>query len=604
MASPDPINVRTTAPRGHVPPSPTRAVRVGTLAAVLITIGLLVVIGRVAQLKFDPPEQLTNRLDRQNSRATLLGRRGTIVDRHGRAMAVTRVAARLFVDPYLVAEPNTFSETVGYNLDYEPAWVEKKITRRPNSRYVVLDQQLTDERYARFQQLKEEGVDGLAIEPNLVREYPLGSLAGPVVGFVGRDGVGLEGLERTYDRKLLASKGSISFLRDATRKPLWVTSSGYTPPTDGNTIRLSLDAIIQNFAEEQLEQTCKEYDAQSGQIVIMQPHTGEILAMANYPSFDPNEFNKTKAEERRNRCVTDAFEPGSTFKPFVWAAAIETGAAHPDEVMDCTDTGVYVTSFGRRLHDAHPIGTVTFEQVLIKSSNIGMAYAGERLGAQNLWASVNAFGFGKSTRSGLIGEGTGIVRAARKWNMYSVTSVPMGQEVAVTSLQLARAFCVFANDGLMVQPTIIARDPADPLDNMPVVERLLSSATATHTRNVLRRVVTEGTARRANIKSYAIFGKTGTAQVPDTVNGGYMEDQYTSVFVGGAPLDDPQIVVTTMIHRPDKKKGYYGGIVAGPAAAKVIEKTLHYLGIQPLVAPEQSPEQTADTTMASTANPD
>lgn len=494
-------------------------------------------------------------------------------------MATTRIAHRLFVDPQLIQDPNTFSEQIGYRLGYDPAKVEQMIGQKAHRRYVVIDRRLNDQRLAT---LKVFRLQGLANQAYTVRDYSLGPVAGQVIGFVGIDHRGLEGLERTLNNRLQGQTGSLNYLRDAGRKPLWVNRDNYDPPQDGQTLRLSLDVTIQTIAEVELARGCQAFNAKSGQLIIMDPYTGEILAMANYPAFDPNHFTRRDLEDhRRNRCVTDVYEPGSTFKPFVWAAATEAGLARPDEIIDTTTSGVYFSPKGRRLKDERPHGKVTWNDVLVVSSNIGMAIVGQRMEAQRLFATVQAFGFGRKTGSGLPGEVPGIVNPLKQWNHYSVTSVPMGQEIAVTPLQLTTAYCAIANDGFVISPTILARDTDGLESPAEIYERVLSSEMADHTRQLLRRVVTEGTGRRANSKLYTIFGKTGTAQIADRTNGGYLPDQYISSFVGGAPLDKPKLIVAAIIHRPDMALGHFGGTVAGPVVRQVIEQSLAYLGVAP-----------------------
>ncbi len=543
----------------------------------------VVLLGRVIQLQAFPPARLAGLIDSQRSRTTLHARRGNLLDRRGRVLAATRLSRRLFVDPKLIEDPATFAEHVGYTLGYDPASIERKISDRDDRRYVPIDHRLSE---ARLRILKGFHLPGLATEPRLVRDYPYGPLAGQVIGFVGFDGDGLEGLERSFNTRLAGEPGTLSYLRDAARKPLWVERRTYRAPADGQPIRLSLDATIQSIAETQLAQTCDRYAAHSGQMVVMDPQTGQVLAMANYPHFDPGRFSQTKPQDRRNRCVTDVFEPGSTFKALIWAKASEAGFAKPDEMIDCTKGGYYVSPKGRVLRDAHAHGRITWDDVLVKSSNIGMAIVGQRMGIERLHKTVKLFGFGAKTGSGLPGEVRGIVNPLRRWNHYSETSVPMGQEVAVTALQLARAYCTIANGGVLVTPTILA-DGADPqaAHDQPIYELVLHPAAAAHTRRVLRRVVTEGTGRKANSPYYEIFGKTGTAQVPDRVNGGYLPKQYVASFVGCAPLDRPRLVVVAVIHRPDPSIGYYGGTVSAPSAMRVIEQSLAYLGVEPTQQP-------------------
>ena len=556
-----------------------RALLVGRILVVTISVAMLGVLARVGQLQLRPSPGITRLINSQRSGEDLPARRGSLLDRHGRVIAATRTAQRLFVDPLLIDDLNTFPENLGYQLDYDPAWVAQRLDGSRSQRYVVIDQQLGDARVARLEGFR---LSGLSTELRLVRDYPQHTLAGQVIGFVGVDGQGLEGLELKFDSRLRGVDGAMRYWRDASQQPLWVQQEGYHPPVDGRAVTLSLDLVIQSFVDDELAKTCQEYGAESGQIVVMDPLTGEILAMASWPFYDPQDAGATSAEVRRNRCVTDVFEPGSTFKPFVWAAATEAGVARPGEQIDC-HMGYYVSPQGRRLHDAHGYGLLSWEFVLVKSSNIGMAIVGQRLGARRMHEAVGRFGFGAIPGSGLPGEIAGLVNPLDKWTHYSVTSVPMGQEIAVTPLQLIRGFAVLANGGVLVTPTIHRVDPLRAGGEPQINERIISQATADLTRRVLRSVVTDGTGRRLKDSAYEIFGKTGTAQVPGP--GGYLPDQYTAVFLGGAPFDQPRIVVACVIHRPDKSKGYYGGIVAAPAAMGVIERTLTYMGVAPREAP-------------------
>jgi cell division protein FtsI/penicillin-binding protein 2 len=550
---------------------------------VALTLAMLAIVFRVGQLQTQPPEPIARLVNSQNSTVTLIPRRGSLVDRHGRPLSGTHLARRLFVDPQRIEDPGTFSERVGYGLDYNPAKVEQAISARINSRYVVIDPLMDDRKLFALSQLK---LAGLGVEQFAVRQYPMGHLAGQVIGFVGVDDKGLDGLEQHLDSQLRGQPGKLGYWRDAQRKPIWVEQGQYQPPVDGRTIRLTLDAVIQNIAETELQRTVDHYKAESGQIIVMHPRTGHILAMANYPFFDPNDFRSAQAELRRNRCVTDTFEPGSTFKPFVWAAVTEKKAASPTEMFDTTTSGVYVLPFGRRLRDARPHGLISWEQVLITSSNIGMAKAAMRLSTAELYNTVRAYGFGEKPSSGLPGEVAGMVHPLKKWNQYSMSSIPMGHEIAVTPLQLVKAFTVFTNDGLMVNPRIVYSEDHD---QQAIGVRILKPETAIQTRQLMRRVITEGTGRRANSPYYSIFGKSGTAEVHVAGQGGYKSGQYIANFLAAAPLDNPQVIVLCVIHKPDKSIGHFGGTVAGPPVMRVIEQTLPYLGVAPDL-PTQDPK--------------
>ena len=555
-----------------------RVLIVGRVMIGVVSLILLALIGRVVQLQTRPPEAIAALVDTQFSRQPLPARRGSLLDARGRPIATTRVAQSLFVDPLLIEDPGTFSEYVGYTLDYDPAAIEQKLAARPHSRFIVLDERLSDDRVAL---LNEFGMPGLGMAPRMVRDYPQGRLASHVIGFVGDDGKGLEGLEMTLDAQLRGEDGHIKYLRDARRRPLWVEPHDYQPNRDGRSLQLTLDLTIQQIAEEELAAAVEQFHAKAGQMIIMRPATGEILAMANLPYFDPNEFGDVNPEVRRNRCVTDVYEPGSIFKPFMWAAITDAGVMKPTTKVDTTDSGYWVTPQGRRLSDVRGHGMCTWDEVLVFSSNIGMGIGGLKMPHKDLRDAIIRFGFGSPTGSQLPGEVGGKVTSPRRWSHYSQTSVTMGYEVGVTAMQLLTAFAAIANDGTWVQPSILVGDPNAPR-TPPQSRRAISPAAAVHTRSVLGRVVTEGTGRKARSDLYTIYGKTGTAHVAHTGGQrGYMPDQYISSFLAGAPLERPEIVVLCSIHRPDKSIGHYGGTVAAPAVKNVIERTLTYLGVPP-----------------------
>ena len=572
--------------------------RLARVAALLVTMGLVGIVCRVGVLKVRPSRPLEKRVESHHGVRRMPARRGSILDRHGRIFAATRVHHRVFVDPGIIEQPGTFAERVAHELGYDPAALAKRLGERWNRRYVVIEHDPPGWRVAVARSMD---LRGLAVEPFTRREYPMGVVAGQVIGFVGREGTGLEGLERAYDDAVRAHPGRLRYARDSGGRALWADWSGFRSPVDGRAVRLTLDATIQGIAERELAETCERFDAEAAQMVVLDPRTGEVLAMANYPPFDPNAFAKMSEDVRRNRCVTDVMEPGSTFKPFIWAAATEQGYADPDEVIDCTDIGVYVTPKGRRLRDAHAHGELSWRDVLVKSSNIGMAIVAQRMGAEPLHRAVSAFGFGQRTGSGFPGEVSGIVRPLSQWNHYSVTSVSMGQEVAATPLQMAAGFAAFANGGLQVAPTLTlggvpGGGGAEVLAAEPIYRRAIRAETADLVRQVLRRVVEEGTGRKAKSKMYTVFGKTGTAQVANPEGKGYLPGQYVSSFIGGAPYDDPQLVVACMVHKPDRSKGYYGGTVAAPAVRRVIERSLAYMGVPP---DGREPEAPVPTRLAS-----
>ena len=548
-----------------------RCLMVGRLMLLLISLAMVALLGRVVQLQRHPDPRIALYAGRHDSRQTLYARRGALLDRRGRTLAVSHVGQRLFVDPKLIKEDLNFALDLARAIDDDPARIDQLIFMNQDRRYAVVRKLLAPDHAEAVRELNRRAI---GIEPVPVRQYPYGALAGQVVGFVGEEHKGLDGVELMCNAELTGQAGSLHFVRDASRHPVSIGSDGMTLPEHGQDVRLSVDVVVQDFTETALHETCTKFNAKRGEAIVMDARSGQILAMANWPAYDPNDRGNIPPEFRRNRCVTDPYEPGSIFKPFIHAAATMAGVVKPLEKIDCTDSGFYVSPKGRRLRDSHGHGEITWEQVLIMSSNIGMAIVGQRLGITNMYKAVKAFGFGQRTGCGLAGESVGIVNPLSRWNHYSETSVPMGQEIAVTPLQVVRAFAAFANDGLMPAPTIFA-DHTD----QPIYQRAIDGPTANATRLLLRRVVTEGTGRKAKSDRYRIWGKTGTAQVADRVNGGFLEDAYTASFVCGAPLQRPKVVVIVVVHQPQKSIGYYGGLVAAPAAKQIVENSLEYLGV-------------------------
>lgn len=549
-----------------------RAGWVGTVLMIMISLGLLAVLGRIVQLTTNPDPAIVERMALQERDRVLDAGRGGLVDRRGRPLAITQTGYRLFVDPLLIDDPLTFAPVVGHALGLDPVAIDRLLTEREGSRYIVIDR---DPPEYRLQAARDLKLNGLVIEPYLKRTYPLASLAGQVIGFVGMDGQGLEGIERLYEQQLESQPGHFRTTVDARRRQLWVEPEEFVPHQDGRTVRLAMDATIQAIAERHLVEAVERYQARSGQMIVMDPWSGDLLAVAQAPLFDPNHFTDSSQDQRRLRVVTDVFEPGSILKPLIWAALTDSGAARPTEMIDCGEQGYYVSPKGRTLRDDKPHGTINWEEVLITSSNIGMAIVAQRVSSEKLYNSVVKFGFGKPTDSGFPLEAQGILHPLRRWNHYSQTSIPMGHEISVTALQMTRAFASLANDGNLVRPRLV-------LDNTPVQqERVLTPEMARYVRSVLDRVVTEGTGHKARSEQYRLFGKTGTAQLPNLEEGGYYQHRYVSSFIAGAPTNTPRLVIGCFIHDPDRSIGHYGGTVAAPAVRDTMEEALAYLGVQP-----------------------
>ena len=563
---------------------------------------LLIVAARVVQLQMSPDPRVLAEATPPSGVHALPARRGTIYDRMGRPLAISRLGHRLFADPALIEDRALFPMIVAHCLGLDPATVDALIRARERTRYVVLSERLTDEQYAAYREMRGQRGDGyraLGVEPVVFRDYPQGDLAGQLIGMVGRDDVdahsgqrrqgrGLEGLESAREAHLAAYDGRLRYTRDPAFRPLWLDAEQFTPPHDGEPLTLAIDAEIQRIAEDALATQVRKYHAKAGQAVVMDPHTGEVLAMANVPVIGPRGFLNpdTPESDRRNRCVTDVFEPGSIFKPVVWSLLTDRGTVRVGERFDC-GPGVMRLPFGRTLRDAHPIHEAPWTDVLVYSSNIGMAQAALRTTPRALHEGIARFGFGAATRCGAPGEVDGFFRDADDWDNYTLTSVPMGQEITVNAVQIARAYSAIANDGVLPTATILAL-PDDALARGLIADRVIRADTAKLVRTTLQRVVDEHPLKWAISDRYTIWGKSGTAQLPDPINGGYFQDRYLSSFVAGAPTATPRLVVGVHVHDPDRALGHYGAQVAGPACKAILEQALAYLGI-----PGDKPTDTA-----------
>ncbi|MHC4106660.1 MAG: peptidoglycan D,D-transpeptidase FtsI family protein [Planctomycetota bacterium] len=553
-----------------------RAVAWSSLLVSLIMAALLGLLVRVGDLKLRPDPDLVLAAGATRASRTVLAPRGDLLDRRGRTIATSSVGYRLFVDPQVVTDPQTIAVDLAKAIDGDPVEIDRKLLARPGSRYVVVEDPV-GERHV--EAIRQADLRGVGLEPRLVRHYPHGGLASAVVGLVGFEQTGLAGMEHRFDRRLTPRHGERRALRDARRRALWIDAAAYEPPQPGQDVRLSIDLVIQEIAERRLGQALEDFEAAGGRLVVLDSGTGELLAVCDLAgNDDTTSAGRVHPALRRNRCVTDPYEPGSTFKPFVWSVATELGKARLDEEIAVPENGLHRTSRGRLIRDAHPRPPpLTWSGVLIRSLNSGMAIVAERMSHREMQEAVERFGFGIRTGCGMPGESSGLVTPASRWSHYTQTSVAMGHEIGVTAVQMARAFAVFARDGTMPAVRITAREPEDL--EYDFVQRVLPQGVALTARQTLRQAVIEGTGRPARSRKFTLFGKSGTAQLPRPDGGGYYDDRYVSSFIAGAPFEDPRIVVLAVIDEPNPARGYYGGPVAGPIVRDVIEETLAYLGV-------------------------
>lgn len=556
----------------------------GRLMLAIIILVMLGVLGRVAQLKLGPDPRMAQAAGTAISSREELGRRGNLLDRRGRVIATSTIGYRLFVDPKEVDDLATIAVDIAAIIGGDPVEIDLKIQPRLHNRYVAVNQLLEE---WQVEAVRRADLRGLGLEPRLVRHYPYGEVAAGLVGKVGFEHTGLSGMEHRFNDRMLPQSGRLTYLRDARRHALWIEPDGYVPGRDGGRVRLSIDLVIQQIAEQHVREAVQHHNAGGGRMVVMDCQTGELLALfdvlnprAGWDEQTEDPARATDPALGRSRCVTDPYEPGSTFKPFVWSVATQLGRARLEEVLP-TPAGPpgHRTSSGRLIRDAYYYGPSTWRRVLVKSMNAGMAIVAERMSCAELQGAIHRFGFGEETGCGLTGESPGIVTSPGDWTNYTQCSVAMGHEIAVTPVQMVRAFSAFARDGTIPTPRLTAVSARD--REYRFIRRAVPESIALLTRQVMREVMMEGTGRHAQSEQYRLFGKSGTAQLPKKEGGGYHEDRYVSSFIAGAPLERPRIVVLCVIDDPDKSKGHYGGAIAGPVVRDVIDATLQYLGVRP-----------------------
>lgn len=556
------------------------------LVILLIAAGLLAMIGRVFYIQRAYGNMLAEKAIRQQRVVLPLpARRGYITDCNGRILAGSVQEHSVFADPDVIGEENfvEVADRLAPVLHLNAPELEAKLKEKSEKRFVWLKRKITREETEEIKKLKLEGV-GLVGEP--VRNYPMGDVAAHVIGYCGADQIGLDGLERSFNARLAGEDGYKEIISDVRRRPIDAPPEAYIPPRDGYSLMLTIDSVIQGSAQTHLKAAIEKYQAKAGLAIVMDPRTGEILALANWPTFDPNHYNQVTVENRRNRAITDPFEPGSIFKSMVASAALDRKSVRIDEVFHC-ENGLWVIG-KRMLHDHHPYGTLTVKEIVVHSSNIGMAKIGVKMGNPTMFAALKAFGLTERTGIDLPGEDPGLVPPFKKWNSYTTTSIPMGHEAACTAIQLLNAFCSILNEGKLMRPRVV-RGVLDSGGNVvedhsqPIfVRQAMAPETAKlFTQDVMAAVVNSGTGRKVRMEHYQVVGKTGTAQIPRFGHKGYEDGAYVSSFMGGAPASAPRLAVMVSVFRPKRSIGYYGGTVAAPAVRDILADTIAYLGLPP-----------------------
>ncbi len=538
------------------------------LATAMVTAAAMALVGWAAYLNLNQGAFLQQEGEARHLReAAISAHRGKILDRSGRPLAISAPVFSVWTDPSAFIESAENFEALAELLEVTPEGLRDSIAARAGSEFLYLRRQVTP---ALAERVRALDIPGIGLRREYRRYYPLGEAASHVVGFAGVDEHGQEGIELAFEARLAGRPGAERVLRD-NRGRIVERVERLESPRPGEDIVLSIDAQIQHLAYRALLEGVKEHQASAGSAVVLDVTSGEVLAMVNQPSYNPNRRDRSAGGRLRNRAITDVFEPGSTIKPFIVAAALESGHFNVNSVVDTTPGTFRV---GRHtVRDVRNFGVMDVATVIIKSSNIGATKLALAIDPELTWRRLSFVGFGASSASGFPGEAQGVLNHFSGWRRTEHVTLAYGYGVSVTALQLARAYAVIANGGLM--PRITFERAGDPGE----WERVMSPTTARQMRHVLEAVVAPGgTGRLAQVAGYRVGGKTGTSR--KIIGDGYAEGRYISLFAGMAPMSRPRLVIVVMVDDPSGKH-YYGGRVAAPIFSRIAQGALRVLAVAP-----------------------
>ena len=557
--------------------------------AAFIGFWMLVISARLVYLQFSQYESLANRArQQQQNEIETSPQRGELLDRQERQLARSVQTVSLFLDPdgldATTLDHNARQLAKSLGLKQTDLAKEFHDAAAAKKRFIWIARRLDADVANKIVELNLPGLQ-TQLEPK--RYYPNGSLAAHVLGYVGLDGKGLGGVEQFYNAKISGEAGHLLVEKDANGKPYESYEIASKP---GQTVVLTIDQTIQYQAEQALQAAVQRSHAKSGTVVVLDPRSGEILALANAPTFDPNKVSEAKPETRSNWALQNIYEPGSTFKVVAFSAALEKKLVKVEDHIDCQMGAI--TVFGRVVHDHKPFGTLTIPEALAKSSNVAAIKLGMRVGDPTMYDYIRRFGFGSKTGIELPGETNGILRKVERWQPSSIGSIAIGQEVGVTPVQMVAAFGALANDGVRIAPHLI-REVRDAGGNViyraqPEQRRVISAETAIALRNMLEGVTLNGTAKKAQLDGYSAAGKTGTAQKIDPKTRSYSSTKFVGSFVGFAPVSNPQVVIIVVIDEP--AGAYHGGDVAAPVFREVAEQVLPTLNVMPDIETTSTPD--------------
>ncbi|MCG8616135.1 MAG: penicillin-binding protein 2 [Desulfobacterales bacterium] len=548
---------------------------------IVVQVFLILCVGLLAARSFEVQIFDADTLSKKAQKAyakhlTIQGDRGQILDRNLNKLGTSIDAPNITADPKHVPNPSATAGKLAKILGIPKNELKKKLSKK--SRYVMLAERVSPDQAKAVRALN---LKGIYFKDDSKRFYPNRGLAAQVIGFTGKEDRGLEGLEYKYNAVLEGSRVQMKVTRDGNGRILDIDKNK-REELRGNTLVLTIDKKIQFLSERTLAETVRTHKAKSGMALVMRPATGELLAVAHYPEFNPNNYGGFSRDKFRNRSVTDAFEPGSIMKIFTVAAAIETGIS-PKSIFFC-ENGKYRIG-GYTIHDTHPEGWLTLSKIVQFSSNIGAAKITETIGKKALHQYLTAFGFGRKTRVGSPGESSGTLLPSRKWSKIDTGAISFGQGVSTTGVQLISAISAIANDGRLMKPMLVKKilsNTGRELERFePVILRqVVSPKTATIVKDMMHTVVQEeGTGTQAAMDGYAVCGKTSTAQKTVAGRRGYARGKYIAAFGGFAPLKDPKLAILVVVDEP--RPNHYGGVVAAPAFKTIMSKSFNYLSIPP-----------------------
>ena len=548
--------------------------RITVLAAAFLALLAATLVRAIWIQVVKGPEYAAMALRQHRETVIVPASRGTIVDRNGEPLAIGKLSTTIYANPRQVTDARGITLAAAKQLGLDPMTLYA--TLKDRTKGFVYVERKADPRKANI--LKAKDFAGLGFYPEELRFYPQGPVASQVIGYAGLDNKGLEGLEHSLEGTLAGTPGSQTIVKDPFGRALDVVET--KPEKPGRSVRLTIDREVQANAEEILQDTVRRWGARAATAIVMDPHTGEIYAMATAPRFNANRFPTTRADRRRNRAVTDTYEPGSTFKLVTVAAALQDHVVTPETSFRLAPT---IQVADRVIHDSHPRGTerLTVRQIVEQSSNIGAITIAERLGAGRLASWVDRFGFGSKTGIDFPGESPGFALPLDQWSGSTIGTVPIGHGIAVTPIQMARAYSAIANGGVLVRPHLVDR-----IDGKTVGvrrgRRVVSKHVSDQIMSMLRGVVLEGTGTEAAIPGYTVAGKTGTAAKIDP-DGTYSTSRYVASFVGMVPASKPKLVIMVMVDEPHGQ--IYGGEVAAPAFKDIARFNLQHFEI-----PQDAPQ--------------